>query len=369
MRSDVHESSTRPAAAPRPRAERASGNTVCLCRRGRRRVVRALLACLATLACASPQTRAPATARDGNLASDLRGAPSWVLRGCGEALKQERTLVCGVGSAGGSRNISLARTTAVGRARTEIARSLQTKLKAMLKDYQATTTGGAELAAAAADEQYVVDVSKQITQLSLAGTEQRETWLSPTGTLFVLVVLDIERFEQSLAQMNDLSEEIRRAVRERARSAFDELDRETESGGPSAPRPARSTPVQLITPEEAALPDDTQVWRRKKSSADGPGIEISSPSEESTYDGPFPINVRFTVGTSGQPVDMDSLKLEYKKAWGIDITSRVRDYIVEDGIRVDAADLPGGRHSVEIFISDVEKNRSSRIFTVTVEKD
>ncbi len=76
----------------------------------------------------------------------------------------------------------------------------------------------------------------------------------------------------------------------------------------------------------------------------------------------------FVAGKSGKPVDMGSLKLEYKKAWGIDITSRVRDYIRGTTISMKEADLPAGRHSVEIFISDVADNRSSQVFTVVVEK-
>ena len=85
---------------------------------------------------------------------------------------------------GGTRNISLARTTATARARTEIARSLNTHVSAMLKDCQASTTGGSEYAESASDEQHIVDVSKQITKASLSGTRLKKTWISPKGTVF-----------------------------------------------------------------------------------------------------------------------------------------------------------------------------------------
>ena len=52
------------------------------------------------------------------------------------------------------------------------------KVRSMLKDYQSTTTGGAEFGDSANDEQHVVDVSKQITDISLTGTEIRDTWVS-----------------------------------------------------------------------------------------------------------------------------------------------------------------------------------------------
>ena len=126
---------------------------------------------------------------------------------------------------GGTRNISLARTTAVARGRVELARTLQVKVKAMLKDYQATTTGGEQFREASSDEQHVLDVSKQITDTALTGTEMRELWVSQNGTLYALVVLDVEKFRASLKQMEDLDEEVRRAIDERARAAFEDLDR------------------------------------------------------------------------------------------------------------------------------------------------
>jgi hypothetical protein len=49
-------------------------------------------------------------------------------------------------------------------------------------------------------------------------------------------------------------------------------------------------------------------------------------------------------------------QLEYKKAWGIDITNRVRELITGSRIDVAESELPQGRHTVEIQISDVEKS-------------
>ena len=63
---------------------------------------------------------------------------------------------------------------------------------------------------------------------------------------------------------------------------------------------------------------------------------------------------------------MGSLELEYKRAWGIDITSRVLGHIDGFAIRIAETVLPNGRHSVEIRIRDVERNLSAQIFTVTV---
>ena len=85
------------------------------------------------------------------LEDEFVGAPGWVIQGCRAFWDDDEELICGIGSAGGSRNVSLMRTTAIGRGRTEIARTLSTQVKAMLKDYASTTTGGQEFGRAAND--------------------------------------------------------------------------------------------------------------------------------------------------------------------------------------------------------------------------
>lgn len=129
-------------------------------------------------------------------------------------------------------------------------------------------------------------------------------------------------------------------------------------------------PVVLITPEEAAEPvyKDGVLTRSDPLRDAGPSIDLRSPRDGARYGGPFAIDLRFGVGRSGELVDMSTIKMIYRRAWGIDITDRLRDYIRGNVILVDAVDLPEGRHRVEIFISDVKENVSSRLFTVTVDK-
>lgn len=186
----------------------------------------ASLAFLLALGCASsPEITDPREALKGEFA----GAPDWVIRDCSTYWGDEAAhVLCGVGSAGGSRNVSLMRTTAIGRGRTELARTLTTRVKAMLKDYAASTTGGQEFGRNANDEQHIVDVSKQITDLSLAGTQHTDSWVSENGTYYALVALDVERFASSVDQMSQLSEAVRAAVVKRADKAFTELDDEIE---------------------------------------------------------------------------------------------------------------------------------------------
>lgn len=177
-------------------------------------------AALALAACSTT----PTPPKDA-IENELADAPDWVRKGCSTYWeKGEERRICGVGAMGGTRNAALARTGAMTRARTEIARSLQTQVEAMLKDYQSTTTGGEAFGAAANDEQHVEDVSRQITEMTLSGTEMVDSWISKSGTFYALVSLDVATFQQAVSQMEQLSESVRRAVIDRAERAFDDLD-------------------------------------------------------------------------------------------------------------------------------------------------
>jgi hypothetical protein len=175
--------------------------------------------------CAGTRPKPPATV----VREELAGAPCWVTRGGGCYFKEaERAkYICGVGSVGGTRNVGLAREAAMGRARTEIARSLAVRVTSMLKDYQATTTGGVEFGTSAADEQYITDVSKQITDMTLSGTEIVDSWTSDSGTYYALCRLNVDGFKDTVRRMTALSESVRQAVVDRADKAFEELDRAT----------------------------------------------------------------------------------------------------------------------------------------------
>lgn len=159
-------------------------------------------------------------------AAELVGAPKWVLGDCRTAFDDDE-VICGVGSVDGTANLGLARSSATARARTDIARQLQVKVQAMLKDYQATVTGGEEFGKAASDEQLIQDVSRQITDQSLSGTRLVDSWISGGGTYYALVSLDVPAFLDALSGMGALDVEVRRAVESRAAQAFAELDQAT----------------------------------------------------------------------------------------------------------------------------------------------
>ena len=178
---------------------------------------------LASLSACGSKQEGPAPV-SGAFGGVMDGAPAWVLQGC-EGYPNARGAICGVGSVQGTRNLQLARSTAQARGRTEVARILNVHVQAMLEDYQATVTGGDQLGIAADDEQLVTDVSRHVTDISLAGVRQVDTWVSRDGsTLFVLMMLDAEAVHTAISSMESLSPQIRAQVEAASRRAFDRLD-------------------------------------------------------------------------------------------------------------------------------------------------
>jgi hypothetical protein len=180
----------------------------------------ALVALALCAACANGEAARPL--RLGDLLAwdrDAGGAPGWIRTGCRETPHpQANRSICGVGSMTSARSTTRARETAISRARTEVARSLQTRVEAMLADY---TGASAEIRRKRTNaDQQIVDVSRQITRVSVSGIEVRRTWIADNGTVFVLVSLDVDRFRSSVRHMTDLSAHMRRAIDQRAESAF-----------------------------------------------------------------------------------------------------------------------------------------------------
>jgi len=107
-------------------------------------------------------------------------APSWV---CDGGAMMEGG-VFAVGSAEPSPlGRSFQRTEAAAAARDSLARQIKIKVKNMFKQFQATTgIGDAQTA-----EKATQNVSKQVAQATLAGSKVMKVWMSPKGTMYVLV--------------------------------------------------------------------------------------------------------------------------------------------------------------------------------------
>ncbi len=180
----------------------------------------ALAAVIATAGCGSKEVTP-----DEQLPNEFAGAPSWVLEGCSAYWGDDGgARICGVGDAKIGRSMSIARTKATSRARTEISRTLETKVKNMMKDFQEQVTDGDTEMNAEQFSSTTISLSKA----TLNGTSVQKTWVSQTGQLYILVALDVEAFENSVREMDNMSNKLRSFIEARAKKSFAELDEEME---------------------------------------------------------------------------------------------------------------------------------------------
>jgi hypothetical protein len=187
----------------------------------------ALFIGLCLVACGGPQTPDPVSDTTSEWANDLADAPNWVItEQCPEEFADN--VICSVGVAEETRNISLARTTAQTRGRTTISQILESRVENMVEDYQATVT---DFSGAASDEQAVDVLTRQLTDTTISGVQQVDAWISPAGRYFVLMALDSEEFAGIVEGMEQLNEQVRQAITQRAREGFGRMDEQLNNDG------------------------------------------------------------------------------------------------------------------------------------------
>lgn len=123
-------------------------------------------------------------------------------------------------------------------------------------------------------------------------------------------------------------------------------------------------PMALLTADEAALPAAKSFGFAKNLHNDGPAIAVED-MEIKVGRGVFSMVVNFT-SKEGSPVDLTTLKLECLKSSTIDLTSRIRQYVDKDGIKIHSVALPDGMYRFRVSIGDVNGRLSEKEFTVKV---
>ena len=160
--------------------------------------------------------------------------PAWVIKGSGAFKTGGNQNFYGVGAVTGINNKPLARTASGNRARAEVAKIFETYTASLMKDYMASTTGGAIVGAdsATSEEQHVEQAIKTFSATTLSGVEIVDFWSDPEdGTLYSLAKLDVAKFKDSLDQIKELNSQVRDFVRKNADKAFDNLEAEEEKRG------------------------------------------------------------------------------------------------------------------------------------------
>ena len=94
----------------------------------------------------------------------------------------------------------------------------------MVKDYQEQVTDGeSEMNA----EQFTA-TTVTLSKATLNGTTQQATWISNSGQLYMLFALDVESFNNSVREMDEMSDSLRRFIEARSAKSFQELDEQME---------------------------------------------------------------------------------------------------------------------------------------------
>ncbi len=156
-------------------------------------------------------------------------APAWVTQGSAAFNDSGNRVFYGVGSVTGVKNKPLARTAAENRARAELGKVFETYTASLMRDYMASTAGGAAITGdtAASEEQHIEQAVKTFSAVTLSGVMIIDRWTDPAdGTEYALAKLDLNSFKNSLEKARELNSEARDFVRKNAENAFDKLEAE-----------------------------------------------------------------------------------------------------------------------------------------------
>lgn len=118
--------------------------------------------------------------------------------------------------------------------------------------------------------------------------------------------------------------------------------------------------VQLITADEAKLP--ATVKPPSRAITRGPGVKLASPEGVS---GTFALRIVFE-SRGNSMIDTSSVKMEYLRGPGIDLTGRVKAGIMPTGIEIPAAAAPSGEHPIRVTVRDSEGRMGAMEFKLTV---
>lgn len=122
--------------------------------------------------------------------------------------------------------------------------------------------------------------------------------------------------------------------------------------------------MTLLTEEEGAMKEaPSGLYEIGRALNNGPDIKVITPQPNEEYKPPLKIIILFTP-TDGKEVDLSKLKVECLKLFTINITERVLSYTTKEGIKIENAKLPSGKHKIRVTIGDVEGGITQEVFTV-----
>ena len=150
--------------------------------------------------------------------------PEWCYKGSGAFDVDKGKVFYGVGIASGIKNKALLVTTADNRARAEVAKTLETYVAVLSKDYMASTTAGDM--SASSEEQHVEQALKTFSKTTLHGAAIVDHWQDPQDmTMYSLCELDMFAFKEALDNYKELDAKVRDYVRKNAEKMHGELEK------------------------------------------------------------------------------------------------------------------------------------------------
>ncbi len=124
--------------------------------------------------------------------------------------------------------------------------------------------------------------------------------------------------------------------------------------------------MTLLTEEEGTMKEaPSGLYEIGRTLNDGPDIKVVKPEMNNEYKPPVKIIVLF-VSKDGREVDLSKLKVEALKFLTIDLTKRVLPYTSKEGIDIENAKLPSGKHKIRVTIGDVDGRITQETFVVRV---
>ncbi|MBM3363499.1 MAG: hypothetical protein FJY42_12700 [Betaproteobacteria bacterium] len=117
-----------------------------------------------------------------------------------------------------------------------------------------------------------------------------------------------------------------------------------------------ATPVALISPVEAQMPDAKVSITRGITR--GPGIRVLSPTDVKADSFALKIGLE---SRGGAKVDPKSVRVEYLKEPAVDLTPRIQTAVKPDQIDLPSVRVPRGVHLLRVTVTDSEGRVSSSV--------
>ena len=159
------------------------------------------------------------------LEEEYEHAPDWVLA------EYSQEMLSAVGSAHiGKGGIQFARTEALSNARGELARQVSVKVRGLVNTFAQQTGIGDDQTLDAFSKQ----VSKLVTDETLAGSREKDMWISPSSDIYVLAVLEPAAVQESVRRqvLSGYQQDSARWQEFKAKNGNEELDAEIDKAFP-----------------------------------------------------------------------------------------------------------------------------------------